>query len=112
MTAPNPETDVREAARLADSGEAVLLDVREDDEWAAGRAPGAQHLALSSLTLSAVPTDRPILAVCRSGNRSGQVTEALTSRGMDVRNVTGGMKAWRAAGLPMVADGGAEPTVA
>ncbi len=108
MTTPAPVVDVgpAEAAHLADSGQALLLDVREDVEWSSGHAPQATHIALGDLDPSAVPQDRPVVAVCRSGNRSGQAAQALSAAGLDVRNLAGGMTAWAAAGLPVVrADG-------
>lgn len=108
MTDPAPEIDVREADRLARSGGALLLDVREPDEWHAGHAPAAVHLPLADALAAAVPDDRPVLAICRSGNRSGQAASCLAAAGRDVRNVTGGMKAWAAAGLPVV-DGAGRP---
>lgn len=101
-----PDVDANEAARLADAGEVLLLDVREDDEWASGHAPRATHTALGELDSSAVPRDRPIVAVCRSGNRSGQAAQVLSAAGIDVRNLDGGMKAWAAAGLPVVREDG------
>ena len=102
-----PETDVTRAAARAETGEVLLLDVREADEWAAGHAPLAVHAPLSRLTLEDVPADRPVVAVCRSGNRSGQATAALVAAGRDVVNMAGGMKSWAAAGLPVVRDDGA-----
>jgi rhodanese-related sulfurtransferase len=112
MSTPGiPHVDVHEAARRAESGEALMLDVRENDEWTAGRAPVARHLPLSELRLEQVPTDRPVLAMCRSGNRSGRVTEALVAAGVDAVNVAGGMQAWEQAGLPVVADDGRPGTV-
>ncbi len=106
MTNHIAEIDVQNAARLTEAGEVLLLDVREDDEWAAGRAPGAVHLAMGAVQPAAVPGDRPVLAICRSGHRSGQAATALTAAGLDVRNVSGGMQAWAAAGLPIIAAGG------
>jgi rhodanese-related sulfurtransferase len=96
--------DVTEAARRAELGSAVLLDVREPDEWRAGHAPSAQHLPMSELQerLAEVPRDRPVLAICRSGARSGRVTAALVGIGYEAENVDGGMKAWVKAGLPLV----------
>ena len=99
------EVDVHEAHRAAQSGEALLLDVREDDEWAHGRAPGAVHVPMGELRRDSVPRDRPVLAVCRVGSRSAAVAEALEQIGYDVRNVAGGMLAWQSAGLPVVRDG-------
>lgn len=105
------EVDVREAARAATAGEALLLDVREHHEWAHGRAPLAVHVPMGELRQDTVPRDRPVLAVCRVGGRSAAVASALVQLGYDVRNVTGGMLAWSAAGLPVVRDGGEPGTV-
>jgi rhodanese-related sulfurtransferase len=106
MSHPVPDVSVREAADAAASDSVLLLDVREDDEWQAGHAPVAAHMPLSRLDVSAVPTDRPVIAVCRSGNRSGKAAVALAHAGVDVVNMAGGMSAWAAAGLPVVdADG-------
>jgi rhodanese-related sulfurtransferase len=84
-------------------GGAVLLDVREVDEWAQGHAPDAVHIPMGRLTPTNLPAGRPVYCICRSGNRSGRVVEVLTAAGIDARNVTGGMVAWAAAGLPIVA---------
>ena len=61
-----------EAHQAVTSDGAVLLDVREPSEWRAGHAPQARHLVLSQLQdhLDDLPTDRPIITVCRSGRRS------------------------------------------
>jgi rhodanese-related sulfurtransferase len=91
-----------------------LLDVREDDEWAAGHAPGARHIPLGQLgaRVAEVPQDELIYVVCRSGHRSGQAAQALAGAGWRAVNVAGGMQQWAAAGLPMVTDSGADPYVA
>jgi rhodanese-related sulfurtransferase len=107
-----PDVDPGRAAQLLEQGEAVLLDVREPQEWAAGHAPQAEHLPLGLLTPEAVPQDRPIIAVCRSGNRSGKAADALAAAGVHVHNLAGGMKAWSQAGLPVVTDDGTPGTVA
>ena len=93
--------------------DAVLLDVREDDEWAAGRAPGAVHVPMTQLAerLEEIPEGDPVYVICRSGGRSARVTAYLNSQGWDSVNVTGGMGGWAAAGKPMVADGDATPEV-
>ena len=102
---------MRRAAALAEEG-ALLLDVREDHEWAAGHAPGAVHRPLSRLTPEDVPRDRPVVAVCRVGARSAQVTAVLVQQGADIVNMAGGMSAWVAAGLPVVRDDGSPGAVA
>jgi rhodanese-related sulfurtransferase len=94
---------------LSDRGQ-VLLDVREDDEWNSGHAPDAVHRPLGLLSRTSVPNDRPVIAVCRSGQRSGRATQALAAAGYDVRNLDGGIHAW-AAGLPVVRTDGGPGTV-
>ncbi|MET8076750.1 MBL fold metallo-hydrolase [Streptomyces sp. NPDC005303] len=85
---------------------AVLLDVREQEEWAAGHAPGAVHAPLSELLaggrLPEAAESRPVVTICRSGKRSRQAAELLTARGADAVDVLGGMGAWEAAGLAVV----------
>lgn len=101
-----PEIDVHTAGEASAEG-AVLLDVREDDEWAAGHAPNAVHVPLGNLGAEhsdKLPKDQRILAICKMGGRSAQATSALQQAGYDVVNVAGGMKAWEAAGLPVVTD--------
>ena len=117
MTEPSsttrlPDLDPGQATELLERGEAVLLDVREPAEWAAGHAPQARHLPLGLLTPEAVPQDRPVIAVCRSGNRSGRAAETLAAAGRRVHNLAGGMKAWSRTGLPVVTDDGKPGTVA
>lgn len=87
--------------------EHLLLDVREPDEWAAGRIPGALHIPMGQLNArqDEIPQDRLLVVVCRSGNRSGVVTEALQQAGYRAENLEGGMQAWHAAGQPMEGDG-------
>ncbi|WP_069767177.1 rhodanese-like domain-containing protein [Streptomyces sp. LUP30] len=85
---------------------AVLLDVRESDEWHAGHAPRAVHLPLSALAAGAgLPPHaqaRPLIVICRSGTRSRQAAELLAARGAAAVDVIGGMSGWAKAGLPVV----------
>jgi rhodanese-related sulfurtransferase len=99
-----PAISVRDAATAAANGELVLLDVREIDEWMAGHAPDAVHIAMSSVVdrVGELDRTRRIACVCRSGNRSGRVTGWLISQGYDAVNVTGGMQSWSALGQPVV----------
>lgn len=101
-TTPQTEIDPTSAAERARAGEALLVDVREDDEWAAGHAPGAVHHALGHLDPAALPSGRPVIAVCRSGARSSRAVAALTAAGVPAINLTGGMQGWQTAGLPVV----------
>jgi rhodanese-related sulfurtransferase len=107
------------------ANDAVILDVREPDEWAAGHAPGAIHIPLGELPdrlgelaelseLSDVLGDAgggTLAVTCRGGGRSSRAVAWLTQQGYDVANLDGGMKAWQAAGKPMVANDNATPEV-
>jgi len=108
-----PEVDVAKGRRLVDA-EAVLLDVREAGEWQAGPAEGAQWIPMGEVAgrQSEIPAGRDIVVICRSGARSGRVTEALVGAGHDAVNLAGGMQAWAAAGLPVVTEHGGPGTVA
>lgn len=90
------------------AGGALLLDVRELDEWEAGHAPQAAHMPLGVLQAEheRLPRDRQIVAVCRVGGRSAMATAALRGAGYEVVNLDGGMQAWAAASLPVVDDRG------
>jgi rhodanese-related sulfurtransferase len=97
-------------------GDAPLLDVREDQEWAAGHAEGALHVPMGQVIerldeITAHAAGSTLYVLCRVGGRSAQVTAYLTRQGVDAVNVEGGMEAWRAAGKPMVGEHGAEPFV-
>lgn len=96
-----PAIDVHHAAADAD---ALWLDVREDDEWEAGHAPSAVHIAMRDLPdhLDEFGDGRRIVVICRSGNRSGKVTAWLINHGIDAVNMTGGMQVWEREGLPVL----------
>jgi rhodanese-related sulfurtransferase len=83
---------------------AVLLDVREPDEWDAGRAPTAVFIPMSQVEgrLAELELTAKTVVVCRSGGRSAAITQVLTWRGFDAVNLAGGMRAWVEAGLPVV----------
>src|SRR5687768_8234145 len=102
-----PQITPDEAAPRVEAG-AFLLDVREDDEWAAGHAPGAHHLPLGRVPaeLDSLPKDQDIVVICRAGGRSEQAAVALRGAGYEASNIAGGMRAWAAAGLPVAKDDG------
>ena len=105
-----PSTDVNQLDSL---GSAILLDVREPDEWEAGHAPDAWFWPLARLDMvrAELPLDQKIVCVCRSGARSAKATELLRSWGLDAVNLEGGMQAWAAAGRPVERDDGSPGTV-
>lgn len=92
---------------------AFLLDVREPDEWAAGHIASAVHVPMAQVPdrMAELPGDQPIAVFCRGGGRSSRATAFLTRNGINAHNVTGGMRAWEAAGHPMVSENGQPPTV-
>ena len=93
------------AAKLKD-GEAVIVDVRETDEWDEEHIPGAIHMNRGTIELDIeekVPdTNAMIITHCGGGGRSALAAESLQKMGYkNVRSMAGGVKAWKAAGLPM-----------
>ncbi|KOU32796.1 sulfurtransferase [Streptomyces sp. WM6372] len=104
---PLPSVD---AAAVPSEG--FVLDVREDDEWAAGHVEGALHIPMSDFVArfgeltEAVEDGRRVHVMCRVGGRSAQVTQYLVRQGVDAVNIDGGMQAWDGAGRPMVTDNG------
>ena len=95
--------------------DAVLLDVREQDEWVAGHAPGALHVPMMDVPARTeeIPTDRDVVVICRVGQRSAQVVAYLRHQGWErVANLDGGMAGWEAAGRPMVSEDGGAARVA
>lgn len=107
----NPAVPEIDAADLPEG--VALLDVREDDEWAAGHAPGADHIPMTNLAerLDEVPDGSPVYVICRSGGRSARVTAYLNANGWDAVNVAGGMVSWAGQGHPVVTDSGAQPEI-
>ncbi len=104
------DIDPRTARTLTDAGEVRLIDVRDDAEWAAGHVATAEHHALDTLDPQQIPTDRPIVTICRSGRRSGLAADQLAGT-HTVTNVAGGLGAWVEAGLPLHTDDGRPGTL-
>ena len=85
-------------AELKARGSVPLIDVREEHEFAEGRAPGAVNVPLSQLGARIEELPAEFDVICKSGGRSAQVAAALEPRGYDVTNVAGGTDAWIEAG--------------
>ncbi len=93
--------DVQTVAKLKDRDDVYLLDVREQWEYDEGHIPGVTLLPMGEVQgrLDEIPTDKEVIVTCRSGNRSGQVTDYLRQNGFDnVHNMQGGIVAWEQAG--------------
>ena len=95
------DLDVATVEQVRNRDDVVLIDVREDSEYAEGHIPGAVLIPLGQIPdrLDEIPQDKTVIAVCRSGNRSGQATNFLQQQGFtNVHNMQGGMNAWSQAG--------------
>ncbi|MEI2610035.1 MAG: rhodanese-like domain-containing protein [Candidatus Promineifilaceae bacterium] len=91
-------------ATIKDEPGVLVFDVREQSEYDEGHIPGVILIPMGEVPnrLSEIPTDQTVILTCRSGNRSGQVTEFLREQGYDnVHNMEGGIIAWSEAGLPV-----------
>ncbi len=102
---PDEITPVEVQQRLARGDRLYLLDVREHEEYVEAHIPDSVLIPLGQLSrkLSSIPKDATIIAICRSGNRSGVAVDMLRRAGYsDVLNLNGGIIAWVRAGLPIV----------
>lgn len=94
----NREISAIEAAKQRESDpNLLLLDVREDSEWAICRIEGSLHIPMAEIPARAdsLPRDRPIVVLCHHGMRSAHVQQYLQARGFDnITNLGGGIHAW------------------
>ena len=100
------EISPQDAAAKSKSGEALIVDVRDKDEWDEGHIPGAMHMSRGTIELDIegkVPDPNAmIICHCGGGGRGALATESLQKMGYkNVRNMSGGFKAWKAASLPI-----------
>jgi len=99
------EISPEDAAPKLKRGEAVIVDVREKDEWDEGHVAGATHLSRGTIELEVEEKfsdlNTTIICHCGGGGRSALAAESLQKMGYkNVRSLAGGFKAWKAAGLP------------
>jgi rhodanese-related sulfurtransferase len=99
------EADTLKATRLFNA-DALVLDVREDKEYATGHIPKARHIPLAQLASRVQELDKfkakPVLVTCRSGQRSARACGLLKKAGFTtVYNQAGGIMAWERANLPI-----------
>jgi len=104
------ETNVAEVRSRLQSGETFLLvDVREDNEWASGHIPGAVHMGRGiierDIEVKVPETSTKMILYCGGGFRSALVADNLQKMGYtNLESMDGGWRGWVAAGLPMVKD--------
>ena len=98
----------QEVAERLERGGVQLVDVREPEEYEAGRIAGGRLVPLGELSGQAgtLSREEPIVFYCRSGARSAMAAEAFRQAGFDAHNLVGGLVAWDAAGLPLEPDSG------
>lgn len=106
LAANDGAVDVKQGAAMQKQG-ALLLDVREQDEYAAVHAPDSSLIPLGQLTSRLAEIQKYknkfVAVICRSGRRSAQAVELLRKAGFaQAVNVEGGMNAWESAGLPVI----------
>ncbi|MCK9487513.1 MAG: rhodanese-like domain-containing protein [Dehalococcoidia bacterium] len=101
---PFTRITVEEARKMIDEDNAQVIDSREPHEHAEGHVPGSvriQHMATLAQA-DKIARDRPVLFICKSGQRSAVAAEFAASVGItDIYNVEGGHEAWAEAGYPM-----------
>lgn len=100
-----PTLTTLQATRLINDENAVIVDVRDPAEFAAGHLPNARNLPVADVDKRAaeLPANKPLIVVCGSGTRAGRAAAALRGAGRDrVFCLDGGVAAWRQAGLPVV----------
>src|SRR5215475_6114111 len=93
----------QQVAQLLAEGGVQLIDVRQADEYEAGRIAGSRLIELGDLSGQAGTIDRdtPVIFYCRSGSRSAMAAQAFVQAGYDAHNMSGGMLEWQASGLEM-----------
>jgi rhodanese-related sulfurtransferase len=106
------QTDVADLPAEFGPG-AVLLDVRENDEWRRGHAVGARHIPMGEVPtrLKEIDPQAKLYVICHAGGRSQKVAQYLARNGYEPVNVSGGMLQWASAGRPVVTDDGGPGSV-
>ncbi len=99
---PEHEVGLDDFAAAHSQG-AYVLDVREADEVAGGRVPGAVHIAMNDVParMAELPRETPFFVICAVGGRSRQVVDHLRAEGLPAINVAGGTGGWAQRGWPL-----------
>ena len=95
-----------QATLMLNRDDALVIDVREANEWSAGHIPNSRHIVLGQLEKHIHEIEkfktRPLIINCQTGNRSSSACGTLKKHGFEkVYNLAGGIGAWREAGLPV-----------
>ncbi len=108
MDAGQAEVEPDCVAELMSSGEAQIVDVRNDDEYDAGHIGGARHVRFDELTARAGELDqsRPVVFYCQAGGRSAAAAQAFAASGWEARTMAGGLVEWAERGLPLEPEDG------
>ncbi|MBL0122893.1 MAG: rhodanese-like domain-containing protein [Betaproteobacteria bacterium] len=106
MMGGSREIGTLEATRLMNTGNALVLDVRDNSEFNGGRIPKSKNIPLAEIDkrLDEINKfkDKPVIVTCRTTNRSGSAARLLKQRGFaDVYQLAGGFGAWQQASLPV-----------
>lgn len=99
-----PEVTISEVVKVRGDGQAQLVDVRERAEWDDAHMPGSVHIPLGDLAFrkGELDPEKPVVVICRSGNRSLTGGRVLLDAGFkDVTSMSGGLVAWHQAGQPL-----------
>jgi rhodanese-related sulfurtransferase len=99
------EISPQDAASKLNAGEAVVIDVRDKDEWNEAHIPGATHISRGTIEFDieekVSDPNAMIICHCGGGGRSALAAETLQKMGYkNVHSMAGGLRAWKAAGLP------------
>ncbi len=96
---------------------ALIVDVREDDEWRSGHIEGSVHVPLGSLANrmayepGELATDETLVVTCKGGGRASRAVAWLNANGFDAVSLDGGLLGWEASGRPLVSDTDTAPHV-
>ena len=103
-TEPFERIDLDEAKKRIESGEVVVVDVREPSEYSGGHVPGAVLIPLNTVLRRGeeIPKDRQVLFVCAVGQRSSLAAEMAAAMGFtNIANIEGGTEGWKKRGFPV-----------
>ena len=106
-TSGGPWVSTLQATQLMNREDALVLDVRDTNEFAGGHMLGAKNIPLANLEARAGEIEKlkakPVIVLCDDGSRAGKAAALLRERGFaNVVNLAGGFPAWQQAGLPVV----------